>query len=435
MEKHEKSVKFLRERRFFVFLPIVVLPFLTLFFFSLGGGGAYSNEKKMKNKEGLNTNIPDAYIDKSSNPDKMSYYEMAKRDSMNLKSKIASDPYYRKDLDGSSVDFIRESGQHLQSNNLASQHLQTGTGFRDQNEAKVYQRINQLNSALANQTNVQPKKEDFFKVNGYAGVSSADIDKLEKMMQSMGHKDSEDPEMQQLNIMLEKILDIQHPDRVQDQIRQTSAKKRGRVFPVTVNPNSDLVNLFKGGKSPRNTDNGLMHSGSSGNSFFALEEPMNSNINLNSITAVVHDSQVIVDGSTVKLRLTTDVYINGILIPKDTFLFGIAALSGDRLNINVNTLQYQNNIYPVGLSIYDIDGLPGIYIPDAISRSVAKQSADQVLQGIGMNNFDPSFGAQAASAGIEAARTIIGKKVKLVKVTVKAGYQLILRDGNEQNLN
>jgi len=45
------------------------------------------------------------------------------------------------------------------------------------------------------------------------------------------------------------------------------------------------------------------------------------------------------------------------------------------------------------------------------------------------------LGAQAASAGIETARDLISKKVKLVKVTVKAGYQVLLRDEKQKQNN
>lgn len=87
------------------------------------------------------------------------------------------------------------------------------------------------------------------------------------------------------------------------------------------------------------------------------------------------------------------------------------------------------------LSVYDMDGMDGIYIPGAITRDVAKQSADRAIQGIGLTTLDPSLGAQAASAGIEAARDLISKKVKLVKVTVKAGYQVLLRDEKQKQNN
>ena len=80
------------------------------------------------------------------------------------------------------------------------------------------------------------------------------------------------------------------------------------------------------------------------------------------------------------------------------------------------------------LSVYDMDGLDGIYIPGAITRDVAKESADRSIQSIGLTSLDPSLSAQAAGAGIEAAKTLLSKKVRLIKVVVKAGYQVLLRD-------
>lgn len=82
-----------------------------------------------------------------------------------------------------------------------------------------------------------------------------------------------------------------------------------------------------------------------------------------------------------------------------------------------------------------MDGMDGIYIPGAITRDVAKQSADRATQQIDISNLNPSIGAQAANAGIEAAKTLFSRKVKLVKVTVKAGYQVLLRDEKQKQDN
>src|SRR5690606_34709983 len=133
----------------------------------------------------------------------------------------------------------------------------------------------------------------------------------------------------------------------------------------------------------------------------------------NAISAVIHQDQVLVNGSTVKLRLTQDVTIGGVHIPKDNFLFGVASLSGERLGVKINSIRYGESLFPVELTVYDMDGLGGIYIPGAITRDVAKESAARSTQGIGLTSLDPSLGAQAAGAGIEAARTLFNKKVKL----------------------
>jgi hypothetical protein len=49
-----------------------------------------------------------------------------------------------------------------------------------------------------------------------------------------------------------------------------------------------------------------------------------------------------------------------------------------------------------------------------------------------LTSMDPSFKAQAAATGINAAKSLLSKKVKQVKVLVKAGYKVLLRDNSIQ---
>lgn len=79
--------------------------------------------------------------------------------------------------------------------------------------------------------------------------------------------------------------------------------------------------------------------------------------------------------------------------------------------------------------------LEGLYIPGAISRDVAKESANRGMQNIGFNSLDPTIGMQAASVGVEAVKSLFSKKVKLVRVTVKAGYQVLLKDEKQKQQN
>ncbi|MBO9587039.1 MAG: conjugative transposon protein TraM, partial [Flavobacterium sp.] len=154
----------------------------------------------------------------------------------------------------------------------------------------------------------------------------------------------------------------------------------------------------------------------------------------NSIEAVVHQTQTIINGSVVKLRLASDIFLQGTTIPRNTFLYGIAAVKGERLEVKIANIQYSNSIFPVDLAVYDIDGICGIYIPGAISRDVAKASADQSIQTLGLTGISDSWGAQAAGMGLEAAKSLMGKKAKLVKAVVKAGYRVLLYDEKQKNL-
>jgi hypothetical protein len=66
---------------------------------------------------------------------------------------------------------------------------------------------------------------------------------------------------------------------------------------------------------------------------------------------------------------------------------------------------------------------------------VAKESADQSIQNLGFTSYDPSLGAQAATAGVTAAKSLFSRKVRLVKVEVKAGYQVLLKDEKQKQFN
>lgn len=438
MEQKTQSPKMLRQRKFLLVLPLLVLPFMTLMFWSLGGGKIENTEAQPLTNKGFNMDLPDAYLKDDKPLDKMSYYDKAASDSSELEELMKNDPNYRKhtslsnDVDGIQGDDISVSRNYARSGALITSPYGSGIS-QDSNEVKVYRKLAELDEAMNRVAapTTEPADDAAKNRSENTQVSTSDIDRLEQMMHSMTKPEGEDPELKQLNGMLEKILDIQHPDRVQEKIRQTSETQKGQVFAVSASGEETPVSLL---------DNQVGINSSSinqsqQNGFYSLDELALADEAQNAIQAVIHETQTLVAGSTVKLRLVNDVYINGILIPKDNLLFGEATLNGERLDIEIGNIRYQNSLFPVQLSVYDMDGMSGIYIPGAITRDVAKQSADRTIQGIGLTTIDPSLGAQAASAGIEAARNMISKKVKLVKVTVKAGYQVLLRDEKQKQIN
>ena len=442
MEQKTQSPKMLRQRKFLLVLPLLVLPFMTLMFWSLGGGKVENTDAQPLTNKGFNMKLPDAYLKDERSLDKMSYYDKATSDSAKLEELMKNDPNYRgrtslnHKTDGMQHEDTSQSKYNNKSGSLITSPYGSGLS-RDSNEAKVYRKLAELDEAMnrVNTPAIEQKDDTPHNRSENTQVSTSDIDRLEQMMQSMNQPQGEDPELHQLNGMLEKILDIQHPDRVQEKIRQTSQASKGRVFAVSATGHETPVSLLDNTPDGRVGINSPSIKQSQQNGFYSLDEPVLADGAQNAIQAVIHETQTLVAGSTVKLRLVNNVYINGMLIPKDNFLFGEATLSGERLGIKIGNIRYQNSLFPVELSVYDLDGMLGIYIPGAITRDVAKQSADRTIQGIGLTTLDPSLGAQAASAGIEAARDMISKKVKLIKVTVKAGYQVLLRDEKQKQNN
>ena len=440
MEQKKHSQKFLRQRKFLMVMPLLVLPFMTLMFWALGGGKV-SNANAQQVQQGFNMQLPGANLKDDKPLDKLSYYEKAASDSVKLEELIKNDPYYKVDKKDTSLysnndtSILGTKYKSSYSNLIKSPY--NNSSYGDPNETKVYKKLAELNTALNNATTKETKTEDYkngFQTANTTGINGNDVDRLEQMMQTMNQKNGDDPEMLQLNGMLEKILQIQHPDEAREKIKQTSEAKKGQVFAVAINNKTNPVSLLDNGKHTIANDTSHKNFNQQ-NGFYSLDDVSELNNNPNAIEAVIHETQTIVNGSTVKLRLITDVYINGILIPKETFVFGTAALNGERLGITINSIRYKTSLFPVELSVFDLDGMEGIYIPGAIARDVAKESADRAIQDIGITTLNPSIGVQAASAGIEAAKTLFSKKVKLIKVTVKAGYHVLLRDEKQKQTN
>lgn len=151
----------------------------------------------------------------------------------------------------------------------------------------------------------------------------------------------------------------------------------------------------------------------------------------NTISACVHTRQTVTDGQTVRFRLLEPMLVSGKEIPRNTLLVGVAKIQGERLNVLISSLEYHGNIIPVELAVYDTDGQAGIFIPGSMERSAAKE----IVAGMGTSagssmNFSTDAGAQlAADFGkglIQGTSQYFAKKMRTVKVHLKAGYKVLL---------
>ncbi|HVW96790.1 MAG TPA: conjugative transposon protein TraM [Mucilaginibacter sp.] len=416
----------LKQRKFLLMLPVLVLPFIALLFWAMGGGRQKSLAAVPTG--GLNMELPVAKLKSDSAENKLSVYQQAEKDSLKFKQAQKDDPYYKQDSSnqgntGSSFPIV-ETGM-IPKNTFGSgaafsdRSLNTSSATLHLNE----QRINEKLAALTSQIN-HPEKETVGNFRE-AGMDDSSWTQLRKKELNTSETNGMDPQMEQLSSMLDKIQEIQNPALVRQKLQLQSQKNRGQVFAVAAVRKEIPIGSL--GEKDNNTT-------SAGNGFYSIDNEELPDAQ-NAIEAVVHESQTVVNGSTIKLRLVNNVFINGVLLPKDNFIYGEVALNGDRLNIKINSIRYQQSIFPVALSVYDIDGIAGIYIPGAITRDVAKESADQSIQNLGFTSYSPSLGAQAATAGISAAKSLFSHKVRLVKVTVKAGYHVLLRDEKQQQAN
>lgn len=437
MQAKPYTRKFLQKRKFYTVLPLLVFPFLTLIAWALfgkGDGGLVLS----KERKGLIMSLPDAFLKDEKDLNKMGYYQKAAEDSARLRNLIEKDPYYRDTLLASKSGPLGVPLKSLEGPGKTKKGTADQTSVNaDQADKEVFQKLQELDNVLSKTSN--PNFDDPSKPKAAAqkeDVNHERLVQLEQMMAGLGEGDESiteaDPEMAELNGMLDKIMQIQNPELQLEQTRKLSLENRKQVFPVTAVTDQVHYTFLSGQREPEDS---LKHlTSNQANGFHSLENHRGASQSQNAIEAVIDQNQTLVTGATIKFRLATDILVAGTHIPAGSFLYGKASLNQERLRVNIESVKSGNSLYPVSLSVYDMDGMEGIYVPGALSRDVGKQSSDRAIQGINIPIIDPSLGAQAASAGIEAAKTFLGRKTKLIQVSVKAGYKLLLKDANAKSI-
>lgn len=149
------------------------------------------------------------------------------------------------------------------------------------------------------------------------------------------------------------------------------------------------------------------------------------------VKACVAQTQVIRAGSTVQLRLLEAVRIDDTVIPRNTPLYGLATIAGMRLQVMVSSVEYGGRIFAVEAVAYDLDGQPGLNVPNSRERTALKEALASVGQTAGTSvNVTRSAGQQVLSelarGGLQASSQYVAGKLREVKITLKANHQLLL---------
>ena len=84
-----------------------------------------------------------------------------------------------------------------------------------------------------------------------------------------------------------------------------------------------------------------------------------------------------------------DVFINGHLLKKDKYLYGIVnGFKQQRVEIGITSIVINDEILSVQISLYDNDGIQGIYVPDSSFRDFTKELGQQATSDAGSMSFE-----------------------------------------------
>lgn len=157
------------------------------------------------------------------------------------------------------------------------------------------------------------------------------------------------------------------------------------------------------------------------------------------IKAIIDEDIKAVDGSRVRLRLLDDVEIGELVVSKGAYLYAtMSGFGSQRVKGSVKSLMVADELLKVSLSIYDTDGLEGLYVPSSTFRETSKDVASSALgsnvnmnNGTGGNSFT-QWGMQAVQNAYQRTSNAISKSVKKNKAKLKYGTFVYLVNGKEK---
>lgn len=364
-----------REGKFLLRAPLVAVPLLTLIFWGLGGGKAAFGSKVVLH--GFEMRIPPARVASIVKLDKLEYYEAAKRDSAALAQKSRIENSYAKvlGLPDSGSALVRRVQEQLGA-------VKRAVGARGVMGAGGAHR------AIA-AAGVPRAAAAVGRV-----AEGPNLEKLERMMTVLQRDEGGNSEIAQLTAVLDRLAALQTDVR-QDTVQRRAAAMMPKRGGATIKALPDADDTTRGFDSA-------------------------------AIEAIVPEAQVVVSGGELRLELVRDVLVGAVRVSAGTPVYGTVSLSGERLRVAINGIVWQERVLPVSMQVDDEDGLAGIYIPGAPVTDAVRESMGNEVGAIGPTVLNTGVTGQAIDAGVSLGRQLIGKKIRPVRVTVPAGYRVLL---------
>ncbi len=157
------------------------------------------------------------------------------------------------------------------------------------------------------------------------------------------------------------------------------------------------------------------------------------------IKAIIDEDIKATDGSRVRLRLLDDIEIGETVVRKGSYLYAtMSGFGSQRVKGSISSILVDDELVKVSLSLYDTDGLEGLYVPGSQFRETTKDVASGAMQGnmnidqTGANNSFSQWGMQAVTNAYQKTSNAIGKAIKKNKVKLKYGTFVYLVNGREK---
>lgn len=356
-------------------LPLIILPFIL--FVGWQVTGMMGDKKEKKTQQELSTSLGDSgdsILGKSDAYD--AYFDRTDDRTMlgGLDKEGKNGAYYSDDLTDAQkrqIDSLKsiqklQDRQKFDSQSYYEQKSSFGPSVSNNND-RDFQRsadlIKMLNEQATGRGSSSNSYEGAASGNGYASTSGSSTDRAQNY---------QDPvKMLKSQMLVMDSLDKAKDPAYQEQLRAEERLRKNRE------------------KLAKFMNNTLRVQKATLNPYF---NTISNEERPNYVKAIIDENTKGYLGSRIRFRLLEDIYVDKYLLPRGTLLYGnITGFNLQRVNLNIVTVLYKGEILPINLTVFDLDGQKGMYIPSSAFREMTRELGSTTVQGMQMNSSNEGF--------------------------------------------
>lgn len=375
-------------------LPLLALPFIFLFAYV---GAQFVKEEKPKEKQKelslslgesqdsimTKNDAYDAFFKKDDNRTMLSGLDKEKDSLLSYEDQLSLSQKRKID----SLKAVNSRQNQYQANGTLSSYYNP----KQEKDDKDYKRSSEIIKMLNEKSYGKPE-------NNYADtpkekMQSVQPDPVKYLKQQMLVMDS-----------LEKARDPEYQNKLNAENKLKANKEKMEEF---------LDSTFNVSKSGINTDFNAVYKEKE-NSF---------------IKAVIDEDNKGFLGSRIRFRLLEDIFVGNKKISKGSILYGqISGFTMQRVDLKIISVFANGEILPINLSIYDVDGMKGLYVPQSVFRDMIREMGSNSVQGTQMDMGGEGFFTTIGSKLFTSTSKSIANLIKTNKAKLKYNSYVFLID-------
>ena len=377
-------------------MPLLALPFLLLFVYV---GAEFTKETK-QNKE---------------QPKELSISLGESKDSIMTKND-AYDAFFKKDDNRTMLEGLDKEKDSLLSyeDQLSFDQKRTIDSLKDvRGRQSSYQAkespSSYYNPKQQNDDNDYKRSADIIRMLNDKSYGKTEDENQNEELKTTAQNEQPDPAKllkQQLMVMdsLEKARDPEYQNRLAAEHKLKSNKEKMDAFL------NSTFNVSKSGINSR---------------FNAVYKEKENSF----IKAVIDEDNKGFLGSRIRFRLLEEIFVGNHKIDKGSILYGqISGFSMQRVELTIVSVFTKGEIFPVNLSIYDLDGMKGLYVPQSVFREMVREMGSNSIQGTQMDMGGEGFFTSLGSKLFTSTSKSIANLIKTNKAQLKYNSYVFLID-------